>query len=1142
LARLTSTTPYASGVSFTVLLALLATPRPAAAADAQWLANPATGNFGDATNWSGGAVPTGTATFAASTQTAISVAPADTLSIGGVTFATSAAAYSFTQSTGTLTFTGAGVVVNGGSATFNLTGTGPASNGSMSFTGSSSAGSASYVLSSQAGLSFSDTSSAGNATITSNNGQVTFSGSATAGNATITSTAGGVALTGTATAANATITNNSGSLAFLNSSTAGNATVINNLGTTLFGDNATAGNARLIANSGLIDFSADTGPLGDKAVTAGSIEGAGRFALGGNQLTVGSNNLSTTVSGVISDCGASCAYPSTGGSLIKVGTGTLTLAGTNTYTGGTTINGGTLAVTSDASLGAAGGGLTLGGGTLQALSSFSSSRTITLNAGDGTFDTNGNSVQFDGAIGGAGGLVKTGAGTLTLTNSNSYNGNTTINGGTLAISDDSNLGGDGSLVFNGGTLRFLSHLYVGRDITLNAAGGTIDTGSGFSSLGGTLSGAGGLTKIGSGALVIQADSTYYGPTIISEGNLYAGYLNVLSPNSSFTVASGATLDVGGWSQTIGALNGAGVVQNSGEGYATLTLGANGDSGVFSGAITDGLAPLSIVKTGAGTQVLNGQNTYSGTTTIDAGKLVIGDDGHPAASIAGTVTLVGGTLGGIGTVGGIVVGSGAHVAPGNSIGTLNVAGNVSFASGSFYDVDINAAGQSDRIVATGTATLSGATVTVNAPTGSYQTGTRYTILTANGGVTGTFASLAQSFPFMQLALSYDANDVYLNVTRNQASFPSVAVTPNQTTTAAALQSLGSGTLYDAVVQQPSAAGARQAFDALSGEVQASAKTVMIEDSRFVREAAIDRLRAAFDGVGAAPSPMLAYASVDPSAPADERIALWARAFGAWGSASGDGNAAELSRDTGGLFAGGDARVADTWRVGALTGYSHSSFWIGDRSSSGTSDNYHVAVYAGTQWGNLAFRSGAAFTWHDIATSRSVSFAGFGDALKSDRQARTAQVFSELGYRVQAGRLALEPFANAAHVNLSTDGFTESGGAAALAVRGDSTDVTFTTLGLRAARDFAFATGPSLTARGSLGWRHAFGDTTPFASLALVGGSAFSVAGLPIGPDMAVVEAGLDVKLSRTAVLGLSYDGQFDTRLSDQSVKANLSVRF
>ena len=79
--------------------------------------------------------------------------------------------------------------------------------------------------------------------------------------------------------------------------------------------------------------------LTSTGTTAGSFEGAGRFNLGSKTLTVGGNDLSTTVSGVIADGGISGG---TGGALVKIGTGTLTLSGTNTYTGGTTINGGTL--------------------------------------------------------------------------------------------------------------------------------------------------------------------------------------------------------------------------------------------------------------------------------------------------------------------------------------------------------------------------------------------------------------------------------------------------------------------------------------------------------------------------------------------------------------------------------------------------------------------------------------------------------------------------------------------------------------------------------------------------------------------------------------------------------------------------------
>ena len=124
----------------------------------------------------------------------------------------------------------------------------------------------------------------------------------------------------------------------------------------LFFVNSTAGNAAITNNSGVVDFSGSTGPAGDNKLTAGSIAGAGSFQLGPNELTVGSNNMSTEVSGAI------FGYS---GSLVKVGTGTLTLSG-NANLGGTTIDGGTLAVN---------------GGTLNA------SNTITLGSTAGSSGT-----------------------------------------------------------------------------------------------------------------------------------------------------------------------------------------------------------------------------------------------------------------------------------------------------------------------------------------------------------------------------------------------------------------------------------------------------------------------------------------------------------------------------------------------------------------------------------------------------------------------------------------------------------------------------------------------------------------------------------------------------------------------------------
>jgi len=253
-----------------------------------------------------------------------------------------------------------------------------------------------------------------------------------------------------------------------------------------------------------------------------------------------------------------------------------------------------------------------------------------------------------------------------------------------------------------------------------------------------------------------------------------------------------------------------------------------------------------------------------------------------------------------------------------------------------------------------------------------------------------------------------------------------------------------------------------------------------------------------------------------------------------------NAAAFDRSTGGLLVGADG-LAGAWRIGVVGGYSRTSFDADDRHSSGDSDNYHLGLYGGTNWGAIAFRTGAAYTWHRISTSRSVAFQGFTDSLSADYDAATAQAFGELAYKTDAGPFAFEPFANLAYVNLHTDGFAESGGAAALTSGSSTSDATFTTLGVRASTDITLG-GVAATARGMLGWRHAFGDVTPLSTVAFAGGDSFTVAGVPIARDAMLVEAGFDVQLARNATLGLSYAGQFGADAFDNGFKANLGIKF
>ncbi len=220
-------------------------------------------------------------------------------------------------------------------------------------TDSSTAGNA-IIDNNDSGTIFNALSNAGTATITNHHfGGTEFGDQASAASSTIINNNNGFTSFGTAlgtdtpTAGRAMITNNSGGETDFNAfSTAGSATITTNSGgAAYFYDNSTGGNAQFITNgTGLVDFTESIGPNGDGRITAGSIAGSGFYYIGGgNTLIVGSNNLSTTVSGVIADNNP-CGCTTGSGSLEKVGAGTLTFSGINTYTGTTTVFGGFLDV------------------------------------------------------------------------------------------------------------------------------------------------------------------------------------------------------------------------------------------------------------------------------------------------------------------------------------------------------------------------------------------------------------------------------------------------------------------------------------------------------------------------------------------------------------------------------------------------------------------------------------------------------------------------------------------------------------------------------------------------------------------------------------------------------------------------------
>ncbi|WP_246041567.1 autotransporter domain-containing protein [Peteryoungia ipomoeae] len=947
---------------------------------------------------------------------------------------------------------------------------------------------------------------------------------------------------------------------------------------TLSGNNTYTGGTVLLG--GVVEVSSDSnlgassGGLtfnGGTLATRASFNSGRAVTLSGNaELDVaGSTNLGLT--GVLSGSG----------SLTKSGAGTLTLSGTNTYTGGTVLLGGVIVVSSDSSLGT--GGLTFSGGTLVTTAGFSSGRAVTLGANE-QFDVAGSTnLGLTGVLSGTGSLTKSGTGTLTLSGNNTYTGGTVLLGGVVEVSSDGNLG-TGGLTFSGGTLATTASFSSGRAVTLSTNGVLDVAASTELGLTGSVTGPGNLVKRGAGTLSLDNGTNAYGNTLVEAGTLIGNATSISgSIGNAATVVFDQAIDVSfaGDIVSLSAVSGAMVKRGAGNlaltghsfldwsiesGALTTAAGrfegnsfidANGtlifdqgSSAVYGGVFT---GSGDIAKSGAGTLFYNGDSrAFSGTTTVATGMLIVGTDvAHGGAVLGGTFDVGNGAiLGGHGTLGSgigstVTIGTGGTAAPGNSIGTLTVNGNYVQSAGSVYLAEIAPGGTSDLIDVIGTATLNGGTVFVDKTPGIYAPGTRYTLLTATGGVIGQFATLDQNMPFIDLALAYDPGNVFLDVTRNDVTFPTLGITRNQVETAAALESLGSGNaLYDAVASTPDTRTALASFEALSGEVLASAKSALIDDSRFVRDAANNRMRSAYGGETGSNMPTVGYgqngmtpAAIDSSSPA-----LWGEAFGAWGTYEGDGNAASMDSTTGGFLTGLDGELAQGVRLGLLAGYSHTTFDVAARASSGNSENWHLGVYGGQRWNALRLSGGLAYSWHDISTDRSVAIPGFTDSLSGNYDASTFQAFGEAGYQIQTtGGLSFEPFANLNYVNLNTDGFAEEGGLAALRSGGDDTDAVFTTLGINLASAFDLD-GLNAKAHGKLGWRHAFGDMTPLSEQSFSGSDAFTVAGIPIGRDTVAIEAGLNIDLSESATFGIAYQGQFGDGAAQNGLKADLNVRF
>ncbi len=245
-------------------------------------------------------------------------------------------------------------------------------------------------------------------------------------------------------------------------------------------------------------------------------------------------------------------------------------------------------------------------------------------------------------------------------------------------------------------------------------------------------------------------------------------------------------------------------------------------------------------------------------------------------------------------------------------------------------------------------------------------------------------------------------------------------------------------------------------------------------------------------------------------------------------------------TGGFVLGVEASTGEGLKGGAFGAFTFSDF--NSAAGDGSASTVHAGVNAAFEKNGFAIRTGGAIAFTTAEMSRTIAFTGFNSTLTSSDSRFGGQAFGELAYAFGLSGGTIEPFAQVAGVFYDGGSVNEAGGLGALSGSVNDMRSVFTTLGLRGSTNIKTGAG-EVALRGSLGWRHVLGDVTPTATLNFgSAASSFTVAGLPIARDAAVVEGSADWVISQGTAIGLSYSGVLAKGVQEHALKAQFQRKF
>ncbi len=909
------------------------------------------------------------------------------------------------------------------------------------------------------------------------------------------------------------------------------ATITNDgyIGTSSNGTITNNGTVSITANGGL--FINDTGKLDNSGLVAND----GWLGIGSNAALSNGGTLNNNTGGNLVNSGNL-----TNQSIIN-NAGTANLAGGSTYdfTGGTLNNnsGGTLVLNRDFTFNGTDGGtvnlnaggkvqnyatLTNAAGHTQDNSGFINNNTGATFSNAGTFNNNtGATIANSGALTNSGRIDNTGTVTLNANSAYDFTGGTFNNnsGGTLELKRDFTFNGT-----DGGTVK------------LNA-GGTVENYK-------ILTNAAGYIQENSGGI-----NNNIGGTFTNDGAIVNYPGAGINNSGTMTNATGAELH-----------NGGALTNNTG---ATLTN---------SGTLTN---YNSSTLTNAGTLDNNSLlNNISGATINNSGILnnnvgaIFVNNGTFNTSTTFTNN---GLFMGTGTTVGNVVNNGT-IAPGNSIGTMTITGNFTSNPGSVYQVEINPAGQSDRLNVSGTATLNGGKVSVLGGSGNYGMRTEYLILNALGGLTGTFGGVTSDLAFLTPSLDYRVGkEVWLTMARNSTSFCDVAGNSNQASLACVLDNTHTSPDMVNVINALlglSADQARNAYDQMSGYIHiAMLEATNYSFSRYVNTLsgrmegfgiggtsfsnAGNVLLASRDDIGSDAGNLLVAAvnsvgseGLNGNAKKVSPWGLWAKGYGNLGDRSGNEISSKYDYRGGGLVIGFDRKISERFLLGVSAGYSYTRVDMNELSENGNVSSYQGSVYGAYNGGPLYVHGLVGYGYNRYDTTRNISFGNISRTANGNYTGSSLSGYVEAGYRLPIDSVSLIPMASLQAGSLWRYNFIETdAGALNLDVENEYATSIIGSAGFKLKKEFKLQ-GGTLTPELRVRWLHEFANndysmSAVFASDPI---STFTVNGDGAKRDSSVIGFGLAWDIGKTLGMTLSYDVNVSGDRTDHSGMIGMRYRW